>query len=373
MSVQISDEMFLGAAQRLFACRDNIIYEINTETGAVLNSFSSPVYSSYYYNGLAFSGDKLFFSGPDYSNNIFVLDPETGTIISGFPSNCGYCMGLAYIDPYLYAYDYYGNTINILNPLNGNVVRTIYPPIYLYGDIDGGNDRLFVSDGSMIYELDITNGSIKNSFYGINNPYGMGFTGTSLFTTVVWGGIDEYDPDTGEFRRTLSTSGYAGLAGAANREAEWLVESPDQVNIPAADSAYISLNICAQDTGHHSASILLASNDPDASEVTIAVDLVVFTGVDQENTLPTEYSLYYNYPNPFNPSTTIRYDLPKQSSVSLKIYNVLGEEVAALVNSEQMAGRYKVTWNADRFASGIYIYRVQAGDFVAVKKMILVK
>ncbi len=373
LNVQIDDEMFLGSAQRLFACGNNMIYEINIDNGAILNSFSSPVYTSYYYNGLAFSGDKLFISSPDYSSNIFVLNPENGTIISAFPSNSGYCTGLAYIEPYLYAYDSYSYGINILNPENGNVIRTIYPPVYLYGDIDGGNGRLFASDSYTIFELNINNGSILNSFYAANAAYGMGFTGTSLFTTVTWAGTDEYNPDTGEFKRTISTTGYSGLAGAENRDAEWLIASPGQVNIAAGDSTYISLNICASDTGHHSAHIILESNDPDASMITIPVVLDVLTGIDNENTLPTEYSLYYNYPNPFNPSTTIKYDLPRQSNVTLKIYDILGEEVATLVNTEQMAGRYKIQWNADRFASGIYIYRIQASDFVAVKKMILVK
>ena len=372
LNVRISDELFYGAAQRLFACANNTIYEISTDNGAVIKSFSSPVNTSYYYNGLAFSGDKLYFSSPDFSSNIFVINPENGNF-SGFPSNCGYCIGLAYIDPYLYALDSYNYCINVLNPSNGDVIKTIYPAAYIYADIDGGNGRLFASDGSMIYELNINDGSILNSFYAIYSVNGIGFTGSRLFASTLYSGIDEYNPDSGEFIRTLSTSGYTGLAGAENRDAKWITESPSVVNIPAGDSAYISMNICAQDTGHHSASIILESNDPDASVVTLSVILDVLTGIDKENSIPTEYSLYYNYPNPFNPSTTIKYDLPKQSIVTLKIYDILGAEIATLVNTEQTAGRYKVEWNADRYASGIYIYRLQASDFVSVKKMLLVK
>ncbi len=98
--------------------------------------------------------------------------------------------------------------------------------------------------------------------------------------------------------------------------------------------------------------------------------------IEVENNLdfePRNYQLFQNYPNPFNPVTSIIYDIPEESYIALKIYNVLGEEVATLVNTEQMAGRYKVEWNADRYASGIYIYRIQTADYVAVKKMILVK
>jgi hypothetical protein len=89
--------------------------------------------------------------------------------------------------------------------------------------------------------------------------------------------------------------------------------------------------------------------------------------------LPKEFALLQNYPNPFNPGTTIKYDLPKDSRVSLKLFNIVGQEVATLVNAEQNAGYKSVQWNADNFASGVYFYRLQAGDFVASKKLLLLK
>ncbi|MDD5607662.1 MAG: 5'-nucleotidase C-terminal domain-containing protein [Ignavibacterium sp.] len=90
-------------------------------------------------------------------------------------------------------------------------------------------------------------------------------------------------------------------------------------------------------------------------------------------TIPGEFRLEQNYPNPFNPSTTINYDLPKQSSVTLKIYNVTGEEVATLVNQDQEAGRYRIRWEASQLASGIYFYQLIAGGFVETKKMVLMR
>jgi hypothetical protein len=89
--------------------------------------------------------------------------------------------------------------------------------------------------------------------------------------------------------------------------------------------------------------------------------------------LPMEYALRQNYPNPFNPSTTIKYDLPKDSRVSLKIYDMLGREVATLVNGDQKAGFKSAEWNATGFASGVYFYRIQASDYVATKKLVLMK
>jgi hypothetical protein len=83
--------------------------------------------------------------------------------------------------------------------------------------------------------------------------------------------------------------------------------------------------------------------------------------------------LLQNYPNPFNPSTTIKYDLPKDLRVTLKVFNVLGQEVATLVNEEQKAGYRSVEWNAAGVASGVYFYRLDAGSFTSVKKLLLLK
>ncbi len=88
---------------------------------------------------------------------------------------------------------------------------------------------------------------------------------------------------------------------------------------------------------------------------------------------PTEYALMQNYPNPFNPTTVIRYQLPTASWVRLEVFDVLGKQVASLVNSAQAAGDYSVTFNASNLASGVYFYRLQAGSFVQTKKMLLIK
>jgi len=88
---------------------------------------------------------------------------------------------------------------------------------------------------------------------------------------------------------------------------------------------------------------------------------------------PDAFELFQNYPNGFNPTTQIRYALPFDADVSLKVYDMLGRVVATLVEENQSAGFKTVEFNADKLSSGIYIYRLIAGDFTAVKKMIIVK
>lgn len=95
--------------------------------------------------------------------------------------------------------------------------------------------------------------------------------------------------------------------------------------------------------------------------------------VSKNEIVPSEYVLYNNYPNPFNPTTTIRYDLPKDGLVQLKVFDILGNEASTLVNEQKVAGKYEVNFNASQLASGVYIYKIQAGDFISSKKMILLK
>ncbi|MCH8305454.1 MAG: T9SS type A sorting domain-containing protein [Candidatus Marinimicrobia bacterium] len=94
---------------------------------------------------------------------------------------------------------------------------------------------------------------------------------------------------------------------------------------------------------------------------------------NEEVGLAAEFTLSQNYPNPFNPETVIEYSLPKAGEVSLIVYNLRGEEVAHLINDNMPAGNHRISWNATNVSSGIYFYRLQAGDFVQTRKMVLLK
>ena len=97
------------------------------------------------------------------------------------------------------------------------------------------------------------------------------------------------------------------------------------------------------------------------------------SGVDDDNNLPKIFNLAQNFPNPFNPSTTIKYSVPETENVTLKVYDIIGNEIATLVNETKPAGEYEVKFSPDNQSSGIYIYRLQAGSQIQTRKMTFLK
>jgi hypothetical protein len=89
--------------------------------------------------------------------------------------------------------------------------------------------------------------------------------------------------------------------------------------------------------------------------------------------VPTEFLLSQNFPNPFNPSTKIKYSIPQSSKVVIKVFDILGNEIETLVNEEKPAGTYEVTWSAANLSSGVYLYQLMAGSYNETKKMLLMK
>ncbi|MBC8491366.1 MAG: T9SS type A sorting domain-containing protein [Candidatus Marinimicrobia bacterium] len=116
-------------------------------------------------------------------------------------------------------------------------------------------------------------------------------------------------------------------------------------------------------------SVDFSGNESDFSDIASAT----VVSIDESANLPTEFALSQNYPNPFNPITRINYDLPEATFVTLKIYDMLGREVQTLVNKSQQAGRYSVMFDASKLSSGVYFYKLEAGNFVEMKKMILMR
>jgi hypothetical protein len=99
----------------------------------------------------------------------------------------------------------------------------------------------------------------------------------------------------------------------------------------------------------------------------------IVVSASEEDAVPFEYILSQNYPNPFNPTTTIEFALPSDSYVDLRVYDLLGREVVTLVDEEKSPGVYRVRFDASMLSSGLYVYRLKAGEFVALKKLMLLK
>ena len=136
-------------------------------------------------------------------------------------------------------------------------------------------------------------------------------------------------------------------------------------------------NIVKLDT-NISANVIITNNDPVNNPVLIPVNLDVISGLKEALQIPTTFEISSNYPNPFNPVTNIRYQLPEISDVKLVVYNLIGQKIRTLVDGQKNIGYYNIQWdglndNGHQAATGIYIYRFEAGDFVKSQKMILMK
>jgi hypothetical protein len=175
---------------------------------------------------------------------------------------------------------------------------------------------------------------------------------------------------------------YWALAGGGPADASWLTENPSTVTLHGGDTVVVKIKIAPAGLakGSFQAIIVLSSNDPDSARATIPVTLNVLTGVAGENTLPLVFALYQNFPNPFNPSTTIKFGIPEASKVRLMIYDVLGREVATIVDKDLQPGYYAIPFNGANLSSGAYFYRIiatrtsdQGQTYVETKKLLLMK
>jgi len=133
------------------------------------------------------------------------------------------------------------------------------------------------------------------------------------------------------------------------------------------------LTISADQSLSYQNRILVATSGTSNGGVWIYVDSTI-SGITNSNTAsPDKFLLFQNYPNPFNPGTNIRYQIINNSYITLKIFDILGKEIAALVNEKQNAGIYNIEWDAENYSSGIYFYKLTADGFTDIKKMVLLK
>jgi hypothetical protein len=212
-----------------------------------------------------------------------------------------------------------------------------------------GGTNLFAGRGSYVNTPELT--CVGDVYHSTNN-------GAS------WTEIDSGLTDAGVIALTaIGTNLFAGTSGGGvflttNNGAIWTEVNGGLMNIDVRSLAISGTNLLA---GTYGGGIWRRP----LSEMV--------TGVENKTDLPEHYSIDQNYPNPFNPTTTIRYSLPHTSFVTLSVYNTLGQRVAQLVNEQQQAGYHEAVFRGDGLASGVYFYRLDAGSFTSVKKLILLK
>ncbi len=266
-------------------------------------------------------------------------------------------------------------TFNLTDPRTGENMRK-YGLAWFRDDPDGYNLYIMCKMDNYnpdvsIFKMNPTSGEVR--FLTDLGFFGEGFDGrggiciTPKWNNLVWA-----------FAAVLDSSGpdWVGVFELGHNSS-WIDYRPRVDTLYAGESQTISIDITAADldTGSYGVIIEFTHNALlDEGLTMIPVDLWV--GYDKgsgELLLPLEYSLEQNWPNPFNPTTGIGYSLKVSGLTRLRVFDLLGREVATLVDANRPAGRYRVAFDGSRLSAGVYFYRLESGDFTDVRKMVLLK
>ena len=371
----------------LFAVCGNGVY-LSTDNGTSWSTvFSLENYSVY---SLITSGSDLFigtFNNQQYPDGgVFHLTSNDSNWInasSDLPKKT--IRALAVSDTNLFAGGDGGAFLSTNNgtnwtPINNGLTSSIVQTLAVSGkNLFAGCEHgiyLSTNNGTSWSEVDdgLTSFFVFSLFVSDTNIYaGTRYGGVFLSTNNgnFWNEINSGMPvnvsvyDFAAYGQNLFAASDSGVFRLTNNDSSWTNVS-DGLPEPINNSSRLvySLAVCGTDLFAGTA-IHEVYRRP-LSELITSVEQISYQ-------VPENYNLLQNYPNPFNPSTTIKYDLPRQSRVKLVVYNVLGREVATLVDGAKKAGSYQVRWNAKGFASGVYFYRLKAGDYIATKKLLLLK
>ncbi|UCE67632.1 MAG: carboxypeptidase regulatory-like domain-containing protein [Candidatus Zixiibacteriota bacterium] len=378
--------------------------------------------------GVEFDGTYFWVTGvgdgSGSQNRIHKYDSD-GNYIQSFMQNTSSDWGwrdIAWDGEYLYASD--DSQIDIFDPVSGTVVGSFSGPENPNRALayDPATDHFWAKNwGSNIYEFDRT-GAVINSYSDPLNlsTYGMAWDDASEDGPWLWifsqngpdpNGpllqINQFDPATGAYTGLVFygvDNGSDAMAGGAAFSTEWdpafgiffglhqgtpdlvkgyeitpfsqwIIVDPMSGLLQPAEN--IDLEVTIDFTGDitpdsiYEATILVHNSTPDTPEIHVEVSST--TGIEDVSGLPKVYSLAQNFPNPFNARTSINFALPQQSDVKIEVYNVLGQKTATLAEGLLPAGSYTVTWDASDVASGVYYYKLSAGDYTSIKMMTLLK
>jgi len=288
-------------------------------------------------------------NSPKVAFSIIKQDPTAGTYFPLFPNKCMF----------------WSNTLLGSDPNRSIVVadqnNVWFPQDSLY---QGVNDVYAPFDRPTI-GVSANNNALFYSLMVITNRFGA-------------------PVDTTNFRaQYLTASGDGGLT--------WKTPVRITPTTPVMDWTYASMTpVSDMDTNFYYVNMTIqkdtipgsfvqgATNGPSLAQqiftrITISRDSLITGSKNLSGEIPVKYNLYQNYPNPFNPNTNIKFEIPRSSLVKLIVYDILGKEIATLVNDKLNSGSYEVDWDALGYSSGVYFYRINAGEYVDVKKMLLIK
>lgn len=250
----------------------------------------------------------------------------------------------------------YNGSLNSLDSPNKIVIDDLCN-VYVTGsgsyNSGDGEDFTTIKYNSSGEEQWISTYNGQNTFRDVSNSIALDGMGNVYVTGRTWVTQLDYDFATIKYNSSGQEQWVAIYNGPGAGD-DWA----SSISTDASGNAYVTGWSEGVGTGYDFATIKYSST----------------TGVKTlSNDPPSEYALLQNFPNPFNPTTTIRWNLPETGLVILKIYDVLGREVSILVNEELSAGKHEVIFEAIQFSSGVYFYQLKAGDFIQTNKMLLLK
>jgi hypothetical protein len=339
--------------------------------GSQINTIYKSAWSGMNYSGIFLSHSYKNVDGTSWTQNVAMLETDYIDQYTPYPNIAANTQDgkihLIYWDKNQISYSYR----TLIGQTFSNHIANI-PISSLSTSLNANsNDLYLIRTGNIS-----TNGNILFRHYDTaplapaNYSVSAYQSGTNYYPRLTWTLNNE--PDV----RGNSTDAYKIERRTRPLNGTWSSWSV-LANLSGTTSSYIDYSINNASGGDREAEYRITAVDEGNNPSTVqSVTIVYGQGIldkTKSNEMISDYSLEQNYPNPFNPSTKISYSIKEEGLVTLKVYDVLGKEVATLVNEHRPAGNYEVEFNASQLPSGMYIYKIQAGSFTDVKKMILTK
>ncbi|MCD6162017.1 MAG: T9SS type A sorting domain-containing protein [candidate division Zixibacteria bacterium] len=385
---QCGDNQLLAAAFALdhfFVCGGNTgadpnnLYKFDRD-GYLVETYNQGT-SGWGWLDLCYDGTYLY--GTDFDTDVISqVDPATGQVVGTVPNPTAAGLGIAY-DPatdHFWGVNWFGTDL-VEFDRSGTIINQ-YPQAPLASIFGIAWDNAS-ADGPWLWCFSQeTNNLLTVAQFDPINGYmtGVQFTAIDHDGGDMAGGLDfttEYDPALG----VLLCLGQAGVSDwlgvyEITETVNWLAIDPTSGSIDPGESDDIDITIDLTEiedtTTYLGATLTVSSNSPVTGTIDITVDVI--GGIEgEEGLLPSTFALEQNYPNPFNAITAINFAVPTDSDVELTVYNMLGQNVKTLISGKMNAGYHRVLWDASSVASGVYFYKLTAGDKTEVREMSLLK